>query len=389
MPVLISLMKKELLLMRRDLHGLALLFVMPAVFILVMTFALNNQYGISQDAPVDYHLLDRDGGALARTLIDGMTSLGHFRRLESGGEDSAVAATARDDVQFSLIIEPDFEAGLKEHRAVATLLFAPGIAPAFSELVSAEVGAVLNRLYVEYHYGDLLEDADREILTRRDSALLQSRSLYRQREARPSSVQQNVPAWLLFAMFFLAVPLSTTLITERRQGTLRRLTSMGLTPAQLLAGKLVPYLLVNLLQVLLLFLIGIYLVPALGGERLGLGAHPEALPVIGLAASLAAVSFGLLIAQVAATVEQATVLSAVCNIIMAAVGGVMVPRFIMPPAMQTVSDFSPMAWGLQGFLDVLLRDCGIVDILPEALALSGFAAVLLVLAVVLARYQSR
>src|SRR5699024_10791009 len=87
---------------------------------------------------------------------------------------------------------------------------------------------------------------------------------------KPSSVQQSVPAWLLFAMFFIAIPLSTTWLSERHQGTYTRLRSIGLSAPMLLCGKLVPYMALNLAQVVVMLAVGVYLVPLCGGQALAL-----------------------------------------------------------------------------------------------------------------------
>ena len=58
----------------------------------------------------------------------------------------------------------------------------------------------------------------------------------------------------------------------------------------------------------------------------------------------------------------------------------MVPRSIMPEALQHISRLSPMSWGLEGFLDILLREGGVQTIAPKALMLVGFALLSLTLA---------
>jgi ABC-2 type transport system permease protein len=180
-------------------------------------------------------------------------------------------------------------------------------------------------------------------------------------------------------MFFISVPLSTTWIQERQQGTLLRLRSLGIGPATLLAGKLLPYGVVNLCQAATMLGVGVWAVPALGGRRLDLGVEPGALlAVIGLA-SFAAVAWGLMVANWAGSAEQATVFSGVANLLMGAVGGVMVPRFIMPAVLQKASEASPMAWGLDAFLDVLLRRGGLELAAPQLwrLGLFGLGCLLL------------
>ena len=59
---------------------------------------------------------------------------------------------------------------------------------------------------------------------------------------------------------------------------------------------------------------------------------------------------------------------------MAALGGTMVPRFVMPQFMQTLSLITPHAWALTAYQDILVRGYGVMQILPEFGALMAFAA---------------
>jgi ABC-2 type transport system permease protein len=93
--------------------------------------------------------------------------------------------------------------------------------------------------------------------------------------------------------------------------------------------------------------------------------------------SFAAIGWGLLVAVCSRTLEQATVIGGVGNILAAAVGGIMVPRFVMPEAMQKLSEISPMAWALDGFHAVILRQGGAADIAAPCVKLLGLAAILL------------
>ena len=107
-----------------------------------------------------------------------------------------------------------------------------------------------------------------------------------------------------------------------------------------------------------------------------------------LFAGLAAVACALLVASIARTNQQATIVGGVGNILMAAIGGIMVPKFMMPAAMQTLAEFSPMAWGLQGFHTFMLRHGGFADILQPLVQLLAFAAAALAAAVWLNHRQS-
>ena len=136
--------------------------------------------------------------------------------------------------------------------------------------------------------------------------------------------------------------------------------------------------------------VGMFGVPLIGGEALvvpqGIGLLNWGL--VAAAVSLAAVACALLVASVARTTQQATIVGGVGNILMGAIGGIMVPKFMMPAAMQTLAEFSPMAWGLQGFHTVMLRHGGLAAILPSLLPLLACAAAALAAAVWLNHRQT-
>jgi ABC-type multidrug transport system permease subunit len=203
----------------------------------------------------------------------------------------------------------------------------------------------------------------------------------------PSSVQQNAPAWTLLAMFFLTVPLSVSFIKEREQGSLFRLQTMAVPGWVVLGGKTLPYFFINQLQMASILLVSVYLLPLLGGDRLEVGNAPLALILLGAAASLAAIGFGIAVALFARTAEQAASFSSAVTMIMAALGGILVPLAVMPPLMQQFAVVSPLAWGLNGFLDVFVRGGGLRDVVPEALGLLAFSAFCHAIAIL--RYRSR
>src|SRR5690625_5422942 len=90
-------------------------------------------------------------------------------------------------------------------------------------------------------------------------------------------------------MFFIAIPISTTVIQERQQRNLMRLRTFGMPIWVLYSAKLFPYFVVNLVQLLAMLAIGIFLLPLLGGQGLYLaGVNLAAMLAIGVSTSLAA-----------------------------------------------------------------------------------------------------
>src|SRR5258706_6415118 len=101
----------------------------------------------------------------------------------------------------------------------------------------------------------------------------------------------------------------------------------------LLLGKVGPYFAVNLMQAVLMLLAGRTLVPWFGGETLVFPSRWDLLATVTACTSFAAIGWGLLVPVCSRTVEPATVIGGVGNILCADVVGVLVPRFVMPQAM--------------------------------------------------------
>ena len=352
---LAALWVKEWLALARDVHGLAVLFLMPAVFIVVMSLALSDVFRADAGRRVEFAVLAADGVKVAEQLAQSIAGDGFRATLAPASE-----AAARDGVRKGqpglVLVVP---AGFGADPAVALKLLAdPALPP-------MQLAAFQLRIL-------------RATLGLKASALAQALNIEvvgNPRGGRPSSVQQNVPAWLIFGMFFVVMPLSSLFIVERRDGTLARLASQRVPFSMLLLGKVGPFFLINLAQTALMLLVG-RMVPLLGGEALALPARWDLLAAVAASTSLAAIGWGLLVAVWARTFEQATVIGGVGNILAAALGGIMVPRFVMPASMQRWAELSPMAWALDGFHAVILRQGSAADIAAPCGKLLALAAAL-------------
>lgn len=387
MRIFLALVTKELRVLLRDRHGLAVLFVMPAVFILIMSLALRDALDPGRQGTLSYAWLDEDGGYFALALGDALAARPVLARLPAADEAQLLARLREGAAPFAVRIAPGLKdrivAAAEGQRPALIQLYLSPTAPAQARLLfAAEVRAALASINAEYLLEDLMgvpHEEAQKLRAQTNPATLPLDEVYvgagAEAPAAPNAVQQSVPAWLVFAMFFVVLPLATSVLAERAQGNLQRLALLNLSPAALLASKFPAYYLLNLLQLGIMLAVGVYMVPALGGERLALGASVAGLWLIASALSLAAIAFGLLIAVLARSAVQATTIGGVANLVLGAVGGVMVPKLVMPPVMQSASALSPMSWALEGCWDILLRGGGVAEVLPEAAALAGFALV--------------
>ncbi len=386
MRPLLAVIQKELRAMSRDLHGLLVLFVMPSVFILIMSMALRDTFSPRVSEKVRWQLWDADRTSESAALVAQLPAPAAPVAVQTRSD--LERALARGDIQLGLLIDHGFSgalADLEHQRTVVTVLAEPGMPPALIGAFRAEV----ERAVTMERASKLLEplramaqegNQPLPALDQLTGSGLVEMKFNRKTQSELTAVQQSVPAWLVFAMFFVVIPLSTIFILEKQQGTLPRLRSLQVPMATLLAGKVVPFYLVNLGQTALMLLVGRFVVPMIGGDTLWLDVNWLALWAMATAVSLAAIGFALMIAAIARTTDQATTVGGVANIIFGALGGVMVPKLVMPLAMQKATLLSPMAWGMNGFIDVFVRGAGLSAVLGPIGCLLGFAGICLALA---------
>ena len=403
-------MLREWRLILRDIHGLAILFLMPLGFVVIMSLALQDFFGEGATSRFSLVVVDDDGGEAAQRIIEGLEKLSLFdieRRAgalpESGHarhREQAIAQARAGQRHFVLLLPPRMSARLgqalasgdpqqvmnvrAEDRVQIGFLADPAIRSDARLLARSAIERIIFSTEMTSVYsgftGNVL-DPDRQRglfqITDAPSDAAGTATAF----PRPTSTQQNVPAYALLAMFMMVVPLSGTFIRERTQGSLARLRAMPVPGSVVIAGKVLPYVAINGLQMALCLAIGRWLLPLLGAPALDAGTEPAAVATLTAASSLAAISFSLMVAMFARTIEQATAFGAASVLVLAALGGVMVPRLLMPSSLQSVAGWSPLGWALDGFLDLFVRGAGLAGIAPNALALLAFAAACLAIAV--------
>jgi len=403
--MLLALIKKELLALIRDVHGLAALFLMPAVFIVIMSLALKDVYSPPVKT-LPYAIENRDHGPMADTLVaewekrhgkpqaesqnwqDGVQSgkLSYALVIEKDFSNVLVAGQADSGIQLRLITDPGLDGGVfAANRAELVMIASEMRARALLTAARMAQGAPRGRPAAATHDAAVTDTgATGTGVTVSAQALVEAERFAT--GSRPTSVQQNVPAWLVFGMFFVVASLSNLFLQERQCGALARLASLGVPVSLMIWAKALPYLVINGLQAALMLAVGVWLMPLLGGDALSLaGINWGALLLVLLAVSMSAIGLALALASLVRTQAQAATIGPVVNILMAAIGGVMVPKFVMPEAMQRVAELSPMNWGLEGMLAVLLRGSDIGGVLLSSAKLMGFAALMVVFAVLLFR----
>jgi ABC-2 type transport system permease protein len=376
--VFVAAIVKEFKLVFRDVHSVLVLFVMPAVFIVIMSLALQAQFSENKSHSFKIFYSNVEKNEYSDKFVSLLISYDvfDFNEIEPVDDSGKIMEILGGDGQVFLSIPGNlvdhFQSDLEGVTPVI-LWFSPGIDVRTRLLVESAVRESLARTKLSFMYTPQLSSEEKA----GDFIAAESiQSVYsggqNDSAKRPTAVQQNVPAWLIFSMFFVVIPISTTLITERRQGTLTRLRTMNVSTGLFLAAKTFPYLVINQAQLIIMLLLGVYIVPMLGGDGLAINRGYFDLAFMSLAIGISAIGYALLVAVVAKTTEQATSIGGVGNILLGAIGGIMVPKFVMPDYLQVFTNLSPMSWGLDGFLDILLYERDFLSILPDVMMLLAF-----------------
>jgi ABC-2 type transport system permease protein len=186
---------------------------------------------------------------------------------------------------------------------------------------------------------------------------------------------------LITWVFIPLIAISAMFAYERQKGTLRRLLTTPTRQVTYLFGTLFGQVLTALAQMTLLVGFGILVM------KLNWNQNLPGLAVMLVTGALAAAALGTTLGTFVKTEGQASGLSIMIGMVMALLGGCWYPLEMFPQAVQNAVKILPTTWAMQGLLDLVARGRGLVDILPDAGVLLGFAAVFFVIGVWRFKYE--
>lgn len=400
---------KEYKVLIRDKAGLAVMFLMPTVLILIITLIQDSTFRSVNESSVPLLLVDRDHDSLSRILEKSLKDSKFFTITKQDiSNEEARDEVAKGHFLIEIVVPENTSAVLRERseikvskmlaafggdssmvdnqdtsRSQLQLYFDPITKKSFKTTISNAIERIVSQIEMQSMVAALnhqMKDAFPEA----KPAPLEMKAIIEIHEEYasvnhssvvPNSVQHNVPAWSMFAMFFICIPLAGNIIKEREDGSAFRLMTMPGSYLYVMMGKMLTYILVTLIQFILMLSVGLFILPMMGMPQLFVGDNLFILLIVAIAAGLAATGFGLLIGTVATSHDQASLSGAVLVIIFAAIGGVWVPTFVMPDIMKKISVISPLNWGLEAFYGVFLRNTGLKALLPEIIKLISFFVV--------------
>ena len=196
-----------------------------------------------------------------------------------------------------------------------------------------------------------------------------------------NGAEQAVPGMAAMFVTFTGAFTGFTFFREHGWKTWDRLRASQATTLDIMVGKLAPTLIIAIVQFGTLFFLGVVLMDlAIAGSLI-------ALSMIVVAFSLSMLSFGMAITSLSRTSLQLNTYTNLFGIVFAGVGGALVPIVVLPEWVQSVANFVPTFWAMEGFLDVILRGEGVSAVVAPTLILLGFSAVFTSIAAVKFRFE--
>jgi ABC-2 type transport system permease protein len=402
---LFATIQKDVRVMTRDRVGLLFMFGLPILLVLIVTSIQNSTFELMNKDRVPLLLCNRDTGAASRQFIQAVDQVELFKLLQASGNDSSIKARVQEkDAMLALVIPSNFSTRVEARaRMVAgkamssfgledsankrlagdtttmpiALYYHPILQESFrrsaegalySALQVVESKHILKTLYFSLNEKELPDSVESELLNNRTT--IEEYPVSRARNAIiPNASQHNVPAWTVFAMFFVVISLGSGIVREKLNGSFVRLKTLPTSYLVAILSKQITYVTVTLLQAAVIFAIGVWLLPVMGLPTLHFPTDWAALIVVTFLCGWCAVSYAICIGVFARTQEQATGFGAISIVILASIGGLMVPSFAMPGSFRLISNISPMHWGLEAYYGLFLEGGGFGTIWPNILPL--------------------
>ncbi|KFF14622.1 ABC transporter [Chryseobacterium soli] len=386
---------KEILLLKRDIGGIVIIFVMPLLLIITITLIQDSTFKNLEGSKIPIIFIDKDQSEVSKSIKKELEGSKTFQLMTQYTEASAQKAVFSGEYQMAIVIPENLTKDLNsnidskvqtivssfgiEADSAATkktaprakeihLYFDPATNAGFKNSVMNSVNKMVFEIENKKIYKAFQDQLGTTENLEENKNLISFKEITPKKgpaEIMPNSVQHNVPAWALFAIFFIVVPLSINLVKEKSQGTSVR-ARISPTPYYVhILGKTFTYLIICIIQFLLMVAVGIYLFPYMDLPQFDVTGKMFHLLIVTVFAGLAAIGFGVLLGTLADTQEQSAPFGATSVVVLAAIGGIWVPVFLMPEFMQTIAKFSPMNWGLNAYYDIILRNSGIAGIAKE------------------------
>jgi ABC-2 type transport system permease protein len=413
---ILAITAKEFQILLKDKGSLAVLFLLPLLLASIMGGPAALSEGGSEatgEEPVlvlDVRVVNQDTGVYGGEVVKALRGVNVLDVTESDQLAEADQLVADGEIPAAIVIPADFTKQIDAGEPTAVQVVgdptqeeAAGIVAGIANRAVAELGLV-----AEIRYGiravldqtGALDGAPEEIRqaaeaqtlgviwtqvqqVRQDPVIAVRSEDLAGVETRPASGPMDwyITGFTVMFAFFLLPVVGETLLRERQDGTFRRLLAAPLRHSSVIAGLMLAYALIVVLQVLFMFGVGRVVF------NINLGDSPWGLVLITIVIALASASLGLLVGAVSRSSEQANTLGLMLGFILSVVGGFPLPWFRLGGVAGQISLISPHSHAIIAYSGLMVDGLTLGDVSIHILALLGFAVVFFAAAVWRFRFE--
>ncbi len=346
--------------LRRDRLTLAMVALLPTVQFLLFGYAIDTDV-----RHVPLAVLDRDVSAESRDLVRQLEVTTFYNPIGAvTSYDEAQRALREGMAGAVLVIPPDYSAARACGRTTTVQLLVDGSDPITVSSTTGSASGLVSAL---------------SSATLPDSVQIQVDLRYNPEQVSAVYIVPGLVGVIL--TFTLVLMTALAIARERERGTMEALIVSPVKPWEMIAGKLLPYVLIGYLQMTLVLSLGAALFGINPGNRLG---ELYLVAVLFIAANL---SVGLVVSTLAQTQGQAMQLAVFFLLPNVLLSGFMFPIASMPAIARWIAEALPLTHFLRLIRGMILRGSSPTDLLPEVLALAGLLLVLLIIATL--RFRKR
>ena len=371
----------DLLILAKDKMALVWLIALPIGFIIIGGAVFSGMAtGEGEPLVVDLPIVDKDGGDMAQLVRSILQANPHIKVEPYENEAEAIQLVNKGEKVAALVIPEGFsqqvqsggEARLKLVVSVGDQIRAPlvrgiveGVTSGFST-VNIAVRVAIEEVIRQGKEVDLGEVAQRSAA--RASQLLQQPPVTAEVTVAGRREEINIYAQLIpgYAMMFILFGMmggAGAILEEKAGGTFKRLVIAPIMRYQLLGGKLLSRYLTSVGQMLLLFAFGYFI------YKINLGRSLWAFSLLVLVACFTATSLGVLLTSLIKTARQLAPITVFIILTMSAIGGSWWPLWMEPKWLQQLARLTITAWAMEGFNTLMIRGGGLMDVMPNIVAL--------------------
>ena len=358
-----AVMLKEVRQLRRDRMTLGMILGIPVLQLVLFGYAINlNLRGL------DAAIADQANTAGSRALVMDMLATGVVEPVvDAGTPQELMAMLERGEISVGIVVPPDFERRRIEGREVAQVLVDGSdtvVQAAASQLAQVPLTDRPSRLPADIRSGPGPISVVAFYNPQRRSAV-------------------NIVPGLIGVILTMTMVLFTAvaIVRERERGNMELLIATPISRSELMVGKVLPYIVIGLVQVTVILLLGIWLfqVPVRGSV---FDVYLASALLI-----LANLTLGLLISTRARSQFQSMQLTMFVFLPSILLSGFMFPFAGMPAFAQWIAELLPLTHFLRLIRGVMLRGAGLAQLWPDVAALLAFTTVMMALAI--ARFRKR